>query len=142
MEGAFTLRPYCKQRIHAIRGVLLALFFGGVAGFEWHGAFAWGLAAMILAEIILTLIDFVEEDRSRRLPPEERVLHGILGITGGAFVACLTPHLYAWSAMETALVTVTYGWRTWVLAAMSVGLICFAIRDGLSVKRLRIDQSS
>lgn len=126
-----------EQRIHAVRGSLLTFFFGGLAFFEWHGAWAWLLSGIILAEIILTLVDFVVEDRTRRLPPEERVLHGILGITGGAFVTLLVPHLLVWAAQDSALIVVTYGWHSWVLAAMSIGLLVFTIRDALSVGRLQ-----
>ncbi len=129
-----------EQQVHAMRGVLLTFLFAGLALFEWHGCWAWILSFVILIEIVLTLVDFVIEDRTRRLPEEERVLHGILGITGGAFITTLIPHLLEWSGRTSALVSATYGWRTWILAAISVGLLGFTIRDGLSVPRLHKEQ--
>jgi uncharacterized protein len=129
-----------EQQVHALRGVLLTFFFAGLALVEWHGLWAWVLSLVILTEIILTLVDFVVEDRTRRLPEEERVLHGILGITGGAFITTLIPHLLEWSSRNSALIPVSYGWRTGILLAMSVGLLAFTIRDGLSIPRLRKEQ--
>jgi hypothetical protein len=129
-----------EQRVHATRGIFLTCFFAGLALFEWHGCWAWALSFVILAEIILTLVDFAIEDQTRRLPTEERVLHGILGITGGAFITTLIPHLLEWSGRDSALVSVSYGWCTWILVAMSIGLLGFTIRDGLSIPRLRKEE--
>ncbi|MBY0446660.1 MAG: TIGR01777 family protein, partial [Burkholderiales bacterium] len=73
-----------ELRLHAIRSSLYALVFAGLAWFEWRGLWLWGLSALILIEIVLTLCDFVEEDKSRLLPATERVTHTILAMNGGA----------------------------------------------------------
>jgi hypothetical protein len=44
------------------------------------GALVWPLAAILLFEIVVTLTDFIEEDRTRRLPAGERVMRALMGI--------------------------------------------------------------
>jgi hypothetical protein len=53
---------------------------------------------LLVAEIGVTLLDFVQEDRSRVLPATERVLQTILAVNYGAFLALLVPQLALWSA--------------------------------------------
>jgi hypothetical protein len=54
----------------------------------WEGLAAWALAALLLAEIAITLRDFVVEDTVRRplggVYPGERVMHAVMGIVYGA----------------------------------------------------------
>ena len=47
------------------------------------------LFALLLAEISITLWDFIEEDNIRRLPAGERAMHAVMGIVYGAFLASL-----------------------------------------------------
>jgi hypothetical protein len=42
------------------------------------------IVAVLVAEIVITLMDFVEEDLSRKLPPSERINHTLLAINYGA----------------------------------------------------------
>ena len=64
------------------------------------GAFAWLLLGLLLAEICITLWDFIEEDKIRRLPAGERAMHAVMGIVYGAFLAFLIPEMMAWSARD------------------------------------------
>jgi uncharacterized protein len=61
--------------LHSGREFLYAIVFVGLAWREWRGGWAWVLAGILLVEVVLTLADFIEEDRTRRLPHTERVLH-------------------------------------------------------------------
>ncbi len=72
--------------IHATRAIIYALLFIGLAYWEWHGLFAVALLGIFTVEIVLTLWDFVVEDRTRLLPATERVTHTVLAINGGAFI--------------------------------------------------------
>ena len=70
-------------------------------------------AALLLAEIAITLKDFLVEDATRRLPPFERVLHAVLAIGYGAVLALLAPTLIGWAALPSALVATSHGAISW-----------------------------
>ena len=59
--------------LHAAREAIYGIVFFGLAWFEWRGAFAALVAALLVIELGITLADFLEEDRTRRLPPFERL---------------------------------------------------------------------
>src|SRR5687767_5549356 len=65
---------------HAVREGLYGAILFGLAWYEWRGAWAVFFAAMLLAEILTTLADFIVEDQTRKLPRFERVLHTILAM--------------------------------------------------------------
>jgi hypothetical protein len=123
--------------IHAIRSILYGLVFMGIAHFAFQGAWAFALAAVICLEVILTLWDFVTEDQTRKLPASERVLHTLLAINGGALFAFYGWELAQWSALPTALVTMDYGWRAWVLTFFGIGVSISGVRDGMAALRLK-----
>lgn len=126
-----------EQQIHGVRELFYAVVFAGLAWYEWRGAWAWVFAAVLLIEIVLTAWDFVEEDRSRKLSPQERVTHLVLSMTGGAYVALLLPHLWAWSLQPSALARVDHGHLSLVLSAMALGVAAWGARDLASGLRLR-----
>src|SRR6185437_14542985 len=66
--------------LHASREAIYAVLFVGLAWLQWRGLWAFALAALLGAEIVITLKDFVVEDATRRLPSFERVLHAVLAI--------------------------------------------------------------
>lgn len=77
----------CAQRelaLHALRGALYAPVFLSMGWLRWEGWMVLVFGALLAAEIGVTLLDFVQEDRSRVLPATERVLHTILAHPGGA----------------------------------------------------------
>jgi hypothetical protein len=57
---------------------------------------AWLLAVLLAIELLVTLSDFLEEDRTRALPATERILHTLLAVTYGGFVVALAPVLLHW----------------------------------------------
>jgi uncharacterized protein len=95
----------------------------------WHGAFAWVLLALLLGEICITLWDFIEEDKIRRLPAGERAMHAIMGIVYGAFLAFLIPQMFGWSRLATGFGPSYHGFPAWVLLALAAGVFASGIRD-------------
>jgi hypothetical protein len=118
-----------ELRLHAARDFAYAILFGSLAWMRWQGALAWLLALLLATEIGITLWDFIEEDISRPLPPGERVMHTIMAIVYGAFLANLFPHMWEWSGQETAFAPTFYGILSWLMSALAVGVFCSGIRD-------------
>jgi hypothetical protein len=119
--------------LHAVRSLLYAGVFAGLAWFEWRGLWLWGLSALILIEIILTLCDFVEEDKSRLLPATERVTHTVLAMNGGAlfghWAISIAP---TWASQSSGLHFVSYGIFSWILSLFALGVGLSGIRDGFA----------
>jgi len=135
---ALPQRPGARRElgIHALRAAIYGLLFIGLAAWEWHGLWAGVLAAAFALEIVLTLWDFVVEDRTRLLPASERVTHTILAINGGAFIALLALQLPAWAALPTAFAWQPHGWLSIFLALCGAGVALSGLRDLLAVRRL------
>jgi uncharacterized protein (TIGR01777 family) len=124
-----------ELRLHAARNALYAVLFGGLAVLQPTGWWAVLLIAILIVEIVITLWDFVEEDRTRKLPPTERVLHTLLAINYGAILAMVLPVLAAWAASATVLVPVWYGFGSVILAIAGIGCLAFAVRDVATSRR-------
>lgn len=122
--------------LHASREAIYAVVFIGLAWSEWHGALAWLLGALLLAEIAITLADFIEEDRTRRLPPLERVLHTVLAIGYGAFLAVLAPVLLAWGRLPTLMAPTSHGPWSWALTVAGAGVLAWSVRNALAARGL------
>lgn len=139
LDAKLPSQPSAKLelKIHSIRAVLYAVVFAGIAWFEWHGMWAYAFGILLLIEIVLTLWDFVVEDKTRKLSAGERIVHTILAMNGGAYVGFLV-YIFAtnWVAMPTSVQAVSYGWASWILTAYAVGVLISGIRDGVASKRL------
>ncbi len=125
-----------ELRLHAAREALYAVLFFGLAWWEWHGLAALGLAALLVAEVAITLADFLEEDRSRQLPPFERVLHTVLTIGYGLFLAALAPVLWDWWAQPSGWTPVSHGLLSWLFSAAAVGVGAWSVRNAWAVRQL------
>jgi uncharacterized protein (TIGR01777 family) len=123
--------------IHAARAVIYSVLFIGLSAWEWHGAWALVLLAVFGVEIILTLWDFVVEDKTRLLPATERVTHTVLAINGGAFIALLALNTPLWFSQPTALAWAPHGWLSIFLALCGVGVGMSGVRDAFAARRLR-----
>ncbi len=123
--------------LHAAREAIYGIVFLGLAWTEWHGALALLLGALLAAELVITLADFLEEDRSRKLPPFERVLHTVLAVTYGVFLATLAPHLAAWAAAPTGLAWTPHGLVSWAFSACAAGVLAWSARNAAAVLALR-----
>src|SRR5262252_1153664 len=55
-----------ELKLHALRDFLYAVLFAGLPWLAWQGLWVLVLAAVLSAEIILTLADFVVEIRVRK----------------------------------------------------------------------------
>jgi uncharacterized protein (TIGR01777 family) len=123
--------------LHGLRNVFYAAIFAVMAWCEPAGAWAMLLLAILLAEIGLTLWDFVEEDRTRRLPASERVTHAVLAINYGVVLTLIVPHLLELAARPTALAIVERGAWSWLFTCCALGVGVCAWRDFTRAHALR-----
>jgi hypothetical protein len=92
-----------EMRLHGARNLFYAVIFAVIGLTAPAGAFAAVLLFALYAELVITLWDFVEEDRTRALPPSERVLHTLLALNYGAILFGVTAPLLAAAQLPTAL---------------------------------------
>jgi hypothetical protein len=122
--------------LHAARDFIYAILFATLAWLDARGSWALALAALLAAEIVITLTDFVVEDRIRKplggVHAGERAMHAVMGIVYGAMLAHLIPALFAWWRASSALarqeVPVSDGLRC-ALTVMAVGVAGSGVRD-------------
>jgi uncharacterized protein (TIGR01777 family) len=119
--------------LHAAREFLYAYLFFALAWYEWHGSWAALIGAVFVAEVVITLADFIVEDQTRHLPKLERILHSVLAITVGAVLITLAPVLMMWGAEPTAIRPVTHGALSWVFTLVSAGVLAWSVRNTLAV---------
>lgn len=118
--------------LHSIREALYGCVFIALGWLEWRGLWAWLLGAIMLAEIMVTLADFVVEDRTRQLPATERVLHTILAIVFGGILALLVPILIDAATLPTSLTVVHRGVFTWLFSLFAVGVLLWSLRNAIA----------
>lgn len=113
--------------LHAARDVFYFVLFASLPWIAWLGSWTLVLVAVLVAEIVLTLWDFIVEIAVRRdlgdVYGGERVTHAVMGILYGAMIASLVPVLRAWWQEPTSL-----SWQpAAVPAALGVGLTVMAV---------------
>jgi uncharacterized protein len=91
---------------------------------------------LMVGELIITLWDFVEEDRARQLPATERVTHTLLTLNYGVVLAALIPMLTHWALLPSSLVPAYYGIWSWLCAIASLSVIMSGLRDLAAAKRM------
>ena len=96
----------------------------------------WMLAAILLFEVAVTLSDFIEEDRTRRLPAGERAMHALMGIVYGVFLTLLLPHAAGWWRLDSGFGSADYGPLSWLLTFFAAGVLSSGIRDLVASARL------
>ena len=131
-----------ELRLHAVRNGLYAVLFLVLGWAEPHGFWAVAFLLVLLAEIVVTLCDFVVEDRTRQLPESERVLHTLLAVSYGAFLALLAPHLIGWLALPSAFHLVERGIWSPVMTVFALGVALWAVRDGLRARAVAATKPS
>jgi len=140
---AYKLRLYLKPfaitelALHALRDFTYAVLFASLAWWSWHGLLALCLGAFLVTEIVITLVDFIVEDKSRKVPAGERTMHAIMGMVYGAFIGYLFPELVLWFDRPTGLSGHDYGWVSWTLSVMAMGVLLSGIRDMAASRVLR-----
>jgi uncharacterized protein (TIGR01777 family) len=125
-----------ELKIHSIRSMLYSVLFLSFGWTQWHGWLALVFAVILGIELILTLWDFVEEDRSRVLPATERVTHTLLTLNFGVIIALFVPELIRWQVLPSGLAIVDHGIFSWIMTVYGVGVIPFAVREYASYRRL------
>jgi hypothetical protein len=125
-----------ELKLHAARDFLYAVLFATLPCIAWQGTCVLALAGVFVAEIVLTLTDFIVEIAVRRSLGDvyagERVTHAVMGILYGAMVANLIPVLVRWWGRPTAFVV---EWAEipdllrWGLFAMAAGVFLSGLRD-------------
>ena len=127
-----------ELRIHGLRSMLYSVLFLSFGWVQWHGLMALAFALILALELLLTLWDFVVEDKTRELPATERITHTILALNFGAILALLTPYLWQWYQYPTGFALSYHGVYSWVMTVYGIGVIPFAIREYTSYRRLRV----
>lgn len=122
--------------LHAGRAFLYAVLFATLPFFAWQGLWVLVLVAVLVAEIVLTLTDFVVEIAVRKALGDvyagERVTHAVMGILYGAMIASLIPVLRHWWSLPTGLVAILPAVPEpvrWSLLVMAVGVFLSGARD-------------
>ena len=100
------------------------------------GLWAWALLALLLAEIVITTADFLEEDRTRTLPPFERVLHTVLAVTFGGCLAVGAPIWLVWAGRDTGLAVEPRGLFCYFFTLAAIGVGAWGVRDVIASARL------
>jgi uncharacterized protein (TIGR01777 family) len=124
-----------ELRLHGVRNLAYAVMFTALGWSRPLGGAALALVALMIAELVITLWDFVEEDRTRALPASERVLHTLLTLNYGVVLAALIPLLLQWAERPTAVEPAYYGAWSWLCAIAAVGVILSGLRDLLAAGR-------
>jgi uncharacterized protein (TIGR01777 family) len=122
--------------LHALREFLYAFLFLGLAWFQWLGHWAYLIAAVLACEIVVTLADFLVEDKTRRLPAFERMLHTVLALNYGAVLAFLVPALIEWSKAPSGVRPTSHSF-SWAFTVFGIGLIAWSVRNAIAVLSLR-----
>ncbi len=125
-----------ELKLHATRDAAYALIFISIAWLAWTGVLAWLFLAILAFEIVVTMWDFLEEDRTRRLPPGERVGHATMGIVYGAFLYTIFPTILEWATRPTGIEVMDHGWASWLLTAFAFGVAGSGVRDYLASRGL------
>ena len=125
-----------ELRLHAARSILYAVLFGTLPWIAWQGGWCVALIAIIVAEIVLTLRDFVVEIDVRKklggVYAGELVTHAVMGIIYGAMLAHLIPVLLVWLREPAALAASAApvaGWIRMTLSTMALGVFLSGLRD-------------
>jgi uncharacterized protein len=131
-------RPSQRRELalHSARNLLYLGLLIVVGWSEPHGLWAYLVMVVLVAEVIITLIDFVEEDASRKLPASERITHTLLAINYGAILALIVPALLDWSKLQTSVVPAFYGMGSVIAGLTACGVVLFGMRDLVASRRM------
>jgi uncharacterized protein (TIGR01777 family) len=125
-----------ELKLHSVRNLLYALLFLVLGWLEVHGLLAMLVIAVLVVEVVVTLMDFVEEDLSRKLPASERINHTLLAINYGAILILLLPVLGEWAARRTGIAPAYAGWLSIAATLCAAGAALCGVRDFAAVARL------
>lgn len=144
-RGRLVARPEMRPelRLHVARDALYVVIFGSLPFVAWHGLWTAVFTAILIAEIVITMLDFITEDKVRRgvggVFPGERITHAVMGIIYGAMLGYLVPVLWVWSQQPSRLVLDVAPVPLWLQAALgaaAVGILAHGLRDLAAVLAL------
>jgi hypothetical protein len=125
-----------ELRLHAARDAFYAVIFATLPWFAWQGLWTIALVTVLVAEIVLTMADFIVEISVRKPLGDvyggERLTHAAMGILYGAMLANLYPAIRDWGARPTALKWTpadTMPMLRWCLTGMALGVLLSGMRD-------------
>jgi hypothetical protein len=130
--------------IHSLRGPTYAALFLLLPNFAMHGLFFWCLIGLFIADLVISIVDFALEGRSRRffggLPTGEYILHILLAMLFGALVTAVFFGAGEWAMLPTSIRYAPTEVPVVVRAVMALmALLVFAsgVQDALAAVRLR-----
>lgn len=118
-----------ELQLHAFRDFVYMVLFVVLAWLQPHGWAVLLLVMLLAIEIVITLSDFIVEDRTRKLPSGERTMHALMGITYGIFLALFYPIAAGWFSAPAGFEIASYGWLSWSLSIFALGVGLSGIRD-------------
>lgn len=125
-----------ELRIHALRDFLYAVLFASLPWIAWHGWWVLLLAAVLVAEIILTMVDFVVEIQVRKplgdVYAGERITHAIMAILYGSMLAHLLPVMAEWRRLPTDFAAPSAEIPSslrWTMTFLALGVFLSGVRD-------------
>lgn len=122
--------------LHALREAIYGLLFAATAWYAWHGAWAFAIAGLLAAEILVDAIDEFVENRIRVLPQNERMLHFLMIMNLGLIAGALALVMLDWAPRPTAVERISHGPGSWILSLLSFAALCWAVRDAAAWRRL------
>ncbi len=129
---------------HSLRGPVYATLFVLIPNFILHGVFIWGVLALFLIDVAISIWDFALEQHSRRflggLPSGEYVLHMLMAIVFGALMASFLHGAKGWLSAPARLLyapaAVPIALR-FVLFVMAALVLVSGMQDAIAAVRLR-----
>lgn len=123
-----------ELRLHAVRDAVYVFVYASFAIGQPTGGYAALMLILLAVEIVVTMIDFIVEDRTRPaiggMAAGERVLHTAMAIVYGAAVSRLVPSLV--TSIDQPARFVDAGLPMWarvVTALCAVGIAGSGMRD-------------
>jgi uncharacterized protein (TIGR01777 family) len=124
-----------ELQLHSVRNTLYALLFLTLGWLEVRGFWAMIVIAVLVVEVVVTLMDFVEEDLSRKLPASERINHTLLALNYGAILVLLLPVLIGWAGQPAAIEPAFHGFWSILATIAAIGAGLGGVRDLAASKR-------
>ncbi|QIL83753.1 TIGR01777 family protein [Diaphorobacter sp. HDW4A] len=125
-----------ELRLHAMREAIYGALYLAFAWVQIQGWWAIAVGVLLLVEMVVTIADFLEEDRSRKLPPFERALHTVLTVSYGLLLGLLGPRLWDAARLPTELAFTYHGFWSWFCTLASVGVTTWSIRNAIAVWKM------
>lgn len=131
-----------ELKLHAARDAIYSVIYLVLSSWRPGGWLVAALGLALAAEIVITLTDFVIEDRDRPaiggIAKGERILHTLMAIVYGAMLAQLIPRLFeAWAEPSRLVTHDAPAWMTVAMVVVAAGIAASGIRDAAAVFSVR-----